>query len=621
MSKLKELPIFFVPIESLIAIHKENEQIDLKNIGIIFGKRNIICQALYREKELIKTPYGLKVNKDSYIAEREKIIRYIIDIAIQKYQLGLKESTIHTTILNIIHFTNWLNENKLELDNDLNKAIQIFREYTVFLKGLIRTNKLTTFTSAGKQTDVYNMLYNIYNDKANLLGDSVAFIGRKKHTGDKTERSPQDEQQYHYNFYYNMFHQMADFILEDKTFPHQIELVNKKYWCIPSRKLFYRETDTNYPHSFNKETGGIKQIDEIVKEYSIELKSARYQQNFFLKTIEAENKPQSRRKFFMASYGLKAFYILFLANTGMNDSTASTLKWSDKYKIEKKRHRFKNIKYRAGNKVVEFEIGNSFVKDFQKFLKLRDYLLCNKEFEYLFFLGFKDTVAISPRQKQGSFSSVISRKFKKHVDADLPIIVSRQLRINKTFQTIKKHGILVASQTAQTSISTLMKHYQGTTNEMVEEELENYFNTLNSKIIHNNKNHTETAIGWCTDLDNPKQPMSSLPDVFVGCNSKEGCLFCENYRLHIDEQDINKLFSLKYIINECRYIAKSEEHFNSIYGLVLNRINNIFEAIISKNMMTKEQVNKIHNDVFDDENLHPYWEHKLNTLISMGVLK
>ena len=38
-------------------------------------------------------------------------------------------------------------------------------------------------------------------------------------------------------------------------------------------------------------------------------------------------------------------------------------------------------------------------------------------------------------------------------------------------------------------------------------------------------------------------------------------------------------------------------------------------------MMTKEQIDKIDSDVFDEENLHPYWEHKLNTLISMGVLK
>lgn len=620
MGKLVEIPIFFVSVESLISIYKYNETIDLKNIGIVVGKRSIICQILYKEKELIKAPYGLKVNKDSYITFREKIVKYVIDTVITKYQLGLKDSTINGLILNITHFVNWLNINDLELDKDISSAIHILREYTVFLKGQIRNNSQSTTTSANKQSDVCNMLYEIYNDKKNILGNSVSFITRKKTIEIKTEKSLEEEQQYHYQFYYNMFHQMADFILENKSFPYQIQLVEKKYWCIPSRKLFYRKSDINYPYPFDKDTGNLKTVDTIVQNYNIQKRSADNQLKSFKKTLDLENRHQSRRKFFMASYGLKAFYILFLANTGMNDSTASTLKWNNEYKIEKKRHKFKNIKYRAGNKLVEFEIGSSFVEDFQKFLKLRDYLLCQKEFEYLFFLGYEDTVSLSPRQRQGSFSSVISRKFKKYVDEDLPIIVSRQLRVNKTYQTIKKHGIIVASQTAQTSINTLIGHYQGTTNEIVENELESYFNTLNEKLENKEENHTETVVGWCNNFDNPKQ-MIKLPDVLMGCQSKEGCLFCENYRIHMDKQDINKLYSLKFIINECKYIAKSEEHFNSIYGVVLDRINNIFELIISKKIMTREQMDKLNDDVFESENLHPYWEHKLNTLLLMGVLK
>lgn len=620
MSKLKVIPIFFIQIESLINLYKQNENIDFRNLGIIIGKRSIICQMLYKEKELIKIPYGLKVNKDTYIVWREKIVTYVIDTAITKYQLGLKDVTINSMILNITHFVNWLNKSNLELDDSIDKTVHIFREYTVFLKGQIRNNSLSSSTSGYKQLAVYNMLYSIYDDKENIIGNSVDFIIRKKNIGIKTEKSLQELQQYHYQFYNDMFHHMADFILENQSFPYQLQLVKKKYWCIPSRKLFYKELDTNYPHPFDKDMGSVKTVDMLMKEYGIERKNAINQQRNFQKTLDSENIDQSRRKYFMASYGLKAFYILFLANTGMNDSTASTLKWNNEYEIEKKRHKFKNIKYRAGNKLVEFEIGNSFTKDFQKFLKLRDYLLCQNKFEYLFFLGFKDTVSVSPRQKQGSFSSVISRKFIKYMDEDLPLITSRQLRVNKTYQTIKNYGIVVASQTAQTSMNTLLKHYQGTTNEMVENELENYFNTLNKKLEKKEENDIETVVGWCSDIDNPKQSFY-LPQVFAGCDSKEGCLFCENYRIHIDKEDINKLFSLKYIINECRYIAKDEVHFNSIYGVVLNRINNIFEMIVSKKIMAKEQVSIIQNDVFDNENLHPYWEHKLNLLLSLGVLK
>lgn len=85
--------------------------------------------------------------------------------------------------------------------------------------------------------------------------------------------------------------------------------------------------------------------------------------------------------------------------------------------------------------------------------------------------------------------------------------------------------------------------------------------------------------------------------------------------------DIQKLYSLKYVINECKYIAKDENHFTSIYDTVLKRISNIEEEILNTSRLKNSKLKEYELDVFENENLHPYWEHKLNTLISMGVLK
>ena len=78
---------------------------------------------------------------------------------------------------------------------------------------------------------------------------------------------------------------------------------------------------------------------------------------------------------------------------------------------------------------------------------------------------------------------------------------------------------------------------------------------------------------------------------------------------------------MKYIINECKYIARDEEHFKSVYGVVLNRIDNISQELIQRGYVTKKEMKKYEIDVFENENLHPYWEHKLKTLITIGVLK
>ena len=616
MSNLEKIPVFFLKLESLNKLYINQENMLLDNIGIVINnKRTILCQILYKEKELIRTPYSLKVNKNSLIPYRKMLLNYMVENSIKKYQLGLTASSINGINSNIINFIDWLNDNNLELNENINNAAHILSEYIVFLKSRIRDSTLCNSNVCRKQTDVYKMLCSVYDDRNNTLGRSANFINRDSNKFIKTEKNSQEDQKYHYEFHYNLFHQIADFILNEESFPLKFNLLNKEYWCLPSQKMFFKMTDKNYPHAFNIKTGNIKVVEEIMKEYNSSYNDANAQHKNFIQHLAIANKCQSKRKLFLASYGLQAFYILFLTNTGMNDSVAATLKWSDDYEVEQERYRFKNIKYRANNKLVEFEIGSKFVKDFQKYIKLRKYLLCDKKFDYLFFIKSGISATLSIMQKDGTFSSILNRRFKKILDSKLPIITSRQLRVNKTYQTIEKHGVITASQLAQTSINTLLKHYQGTSSELVEEEFEKYFITLNNTLF-TDKEGDETTVGWCNNPTNPKQTL--LPDILTGCENKEGCLFCENYRLHIDEYDINKLFSLKYVINECRYVAKNEEHFNSIYGGILKRLNNIFGLI--KEHKRDIDLELLEKNVFEKELLHPYWEHKLNTLISMGAL-
>ena len=618
MNNLEKIPIFYMSIDSLMHIYKSEDIVKSDNLGITTDKRTIICQILYKERELIKSPYGIKVKVNSLIKWRKKITEYMIDLSISDYQLGRTSSTINGKNSNIIAFFDWLDKNKLELNDSKESAIYIFQAYTLFLKSKIRDGSIKNQTASMKQADIRNMLHAVYNDQENQIGSNASLIPRTKQRTSKTKKSSTTDQKYHYQFYYDFFHQVSDFILESKQFPIKLKLVNKEIWCLPSKSMFFNREDKIFPYGFNYLDGTVKEVDVLAKERDCSLKHAKMMINNFSNTLDKANKHRSQKRLYLATHTLKAFYMLFLANTGMNDSTAATLKWNSSYSIEKKRHKFRNIKYRAGNKIVEFEIGSGFVKDFKKFLELRSYVLGEKSFEYLFFVGSGDSVSLSPRQEQGSFSSIINKRFKNHIDSDLPTITSRILRVNKTYQSIKQHGIIAASQLAQTSISTLIEHYQGASDELVTEEFEEYFNSLNYKLFNKSDNQVETAIGRCSSINQPRQLI--VPQNFIGCEKKEGCLFCESYRLHAEKEDINKIFSLKYVINECKYIAKNEEHFQSVYGVVLNRIDDISQELIQRDYATKEEMKEFEMDVFENENLHPYWEHKLKTLIAIGVL-
>ena len=51
MSKLEKLPIFFVTIETLVNMYKQNEDMRFENLGVITDQRIPVCQVYYPEKK------------------------------------------------------------------------------------------------------------------------------------------------------------------------------------------------------------------------------------------------------------------------------------------------------------------------------------------------------------------------------------------------------------------------------------------------------------------------------------------------------------------------------------------------------------------------------------------
>ena len=84
-------------------------------------------------------------------------------------------------------------------------------------------------------------------------------------------------------------------------------------------------------------------------------------------------------------------------------------------------------------------------------------------------------------------------------------------------------------------------------------------------------------------------------------------MFCDNYRAHADEKDLRKLLSFQYVIEKSRALSRSEDEFLNLYQPVLARIKQIVDAICSTFPNPSEQLKKVQEDVYDWENLSPYW--------------
>ena len=620
MDNMEKLPIFFVSVKALANMHKNTSEINFSQLGIITSKKICLSQILYTEKKLKMNPYSLYVNKKTYVSKRKIFIEYVInEIIIPKYQLGQSGATLYAIISLIIRFVNWLNDESIEyIDNKID-AKEIFLKFSYYLKTSMRNATLGQATAHTYQRAVLKLLRYITQDKENYISSGIQLITNIRNN--KTLKSTDEDREYHFNFYYKLFHQLTDFLLDKKEYPFSINLPCGNIWVLPSTKSFLSNGKIT-PFAFDTTTGNLRTIDELKKLYSYNNSTAKDSISSFSSNLNKHNTDfRSHKRLLLASTALKAFYMLFLSITGMNDSTAATLPWNNEYEILKENQKFRTIKYRAGNKPIEFQIQNKFIKDFQKFLLLRKYLLSSFDCNFLFFSNYDDKASVSENKiKAGGLSAHINTTMKKNIDKNLPMLSSRILRVNKTHQVIKTNGIIAASQLAQSSIDTIISTYQGESQESTQTQFNTYFKELNKNIFQVENNAVETSVGYCNQ---PNSPVSKLnfTNNEISCSQREGCLFCEKYAIHADETDIKKILSLQYVINESKYVAKDIAHFHNTYGVVLSRITDILNEIKSLESSLENKCKDIKIDVFKNQNLHPYWEHKLNTLIEMGVLQ
>jgi len=204
MDNMEKLPIFFVSVEALVNIYKNTSEINFSQLGIITSKKICLSQILYTEKKLKTKPYGLYINKKTYVSKRKIFIEYIInEIIIPKYQLGQSSATLYTNISYIIQFVNWLNDESIEYIDNKIVAKEIFLKYSYYLKTSMRNATLSQATAHVHQRRSLKLLRFITQDKENYIGSGIQLITNIRNN--KTIKSTDKDREYHFNFYYKLF--------------------------------------------------------------------------------------------------------------------------------------------------------------------------------------------------------------------------------------------------------------------------------------------------------------------------------------------------------------------------------------------------------------------------------
>lgn len=613
MNNLELIKCKYYELDDLISSYHNNLIKDFSKIGILGNYKTSISDILYKEYSIGKGKNSIFINKNSFIKNNIAYVKYLIEYIEYSTTFSILPSTIIDHINFIKRFIHFMNKEEIPFINNIEKAKEVFEVYSFYLAAQNRKEERNTHNQRFQSFSLKYLTF-IFNDEEGYISSDVILMKAERKRKNNVIPSKEEDSSYAFKFYLNLFNQLADFLLEFKKYPYKIILPSESLWILPLKNWispsFKKNKNINFDYSkgklqskYSNDKLTYYQIGTITKlEKAIKLNNLNHNTNVRME---------------LARFALKAYFMHFLAVTGMNDSTASNILWNSDYEIVKTRQKFSAIKHRANNKTMHHEIASKYINDFQKFVKVREFLLLGNQFKYLFFENYGDNAYISSIQKKGCFSYRINLQMRQLIDNKLPMLNSRNLRVNKSNYNTKKHGVVKSALMSGNSIAVTLEHYSDQHEDIRSEEMTSYFNNIEKSLVSKDNKLSDIPTGRCKDINNPLSNMK-LNNVSINCEQKEGCLFCSQYRVHAEKEDAYKLYSLLYIINETRYLAKNDDHFNDTYDVVIKRINIIIEDISV--YLDKKNLLEIERDVFDNENLHPYWEHKLNMLITAGVL-
>jgi len=610
------------------------EKIDYRRVNITNGRENI-CLGLFLFKNHSETRSTLnkkQIDYSQYTPFYKELVVGLVEMC------SFKNYSFETFDNSIINLRLFLRFSEGFDDFNIHNLASIIERYCEHLREQTRINNkdkskgICTSTARGAQ----RILINIAD---NVLGDGhcshIRPIKINLHQQVNTSVPSECDMAQHFTHYTFLFEQLADRIIDFRKFPWEISMYKKKYFVFPYKgKLVSLDEDLDkYRNNlgFNYETGELRSENELydlikgssnLKEYEIWSKVRHRYSSTHERLRDANASILAGQRRTLVTIAMYSYFMHFLILTGMNDSVAATIKFNQ-VEILPGRRKFKNVKLRAGNKEVAFEIQTIFIKYFERFLKLRKLILkeCDVTCEFLFFEIALKVKKLQIKNFTKSGSAALRVNGIDPFNSYLPKITSRGYRVAKGQWIAEKNGTEVASFALQQSVLTNIKSYNQASQEKTDDEMTTYYHHLNDEVLKSSKrlSKMKTETGGCIKPNSPSIATSTTTNFLPNCVTQEGCLFCDKYVVHPDEVDIRKLLSLQFLVYQYEPIT-DKKAFNSIFEELINRITEILKKITDSSKQAADLVADIKKDVFENENLSSYWAQKYEMLDELGVI-
>jgi hypothetical protein len=281
------------------------------------------------------------------------------------------------------------------------------------------------------------------------------------------------------------------------------------------------------------------------------------------------------------------------------------------------RQKFREVKYRAGGKEVTFTVSLGFMPKLKAYLALREYLVQDEDCDALFIVVGRSAQRRQPVGLSPHFLLQLYRRLDTF-GIVLPCISARQWRAAKQDWAVSNHGPVIAARLMGHSLETALRSYSNGTDAAHKAEMGAFLASVEKTVLepgNDPEGSIGSAVGICIGFHKPA-PIAASVTVQPDCRSTEGCLFCDQYRVHADAADIRKLLSCRHCVRLVGGRADSIEQYDRWFGAVLRRVDFLLDELRKRDTRLVEQIEQ---DVDIEGNLDAFWSARLDQLYELGV--
>lgn len=587
------------------------------------------------KNESVHDDRGTPVVISSFIeSRRELVVRLLESFA------GMRDETVLQLFTRTQYFVNWLNSSGYrELFASEAQAQEAYRNFTAHLNHRIHMRELKPRSANQYQNGAINVIGFLYPESCHyILSGAIRIIA------DRGSAAPSDS---HVQLYKDVClaiaQQCSEFVLNFNSYPCVVSIRDYEVVLFPSHVGAIGPFKERWP-VYNAAERRIATVEEYMATCAI-LGRQRLKKNYIAQALRdsAANLAVSNKdarhwhRLNLAALAAKAYAVLFMLITGASPTEFAQFTYEDALEVEKSplKKELSAVKFRAGGKATLYNIGrDNGLPLLKEYLKLREWILNGEVFDRLFF----STPKLTPRKDRqwfgefpvtGAMRSLYGSISGVFLDSNVPNLSARKMRKHKS-------NVQHSARLSPATVSASLNHteavnvsiYAEATPEQQKSEFGRFWQSVRhaATIVRKRSDKSSgevisTAAGHC-DAFNQPAPLSdpSTSVIEPNCRTQYGCLYCEHYVCHSDEEDLHKLLSLQYVISAVRNVAPDAAHAEALYKELSIRIEFIIDALGERSESVRQMVEIVKTKVFEYGMLTPFWEIRLGRYEKMGLV-